>query len=182
MLLCLRLFYWIYCFNFLFIYFTLSTLILTPTPRYLKVIKCERKSMCVFTIIQIPLLHIQNNISGISDSGNDIWLLLAFLFKNISNLLNNETSIIFSCITFFVDSSFINVVLCLIYHSLCMYRFSLLVDCLILICRWYGSLPLNISVLLFSSESQLNYLGDLPWYNTVIEYTIKIIWFCSLSQ
>ena len=150
MLLCLHLFYWIYCFISLFIYSTFSTLILTPTPRYLKVIKCEKKSVCVFTIIQIPLLQIQNNISDISDSGNDVWLLLAFLFENISNLLNDETSIIFSCITFFVDSSFINVVLCLIYHSLCMYRLSLLVDHLILICRWYGSLPLSIWVLLFS--------------------------------
>lgn len=56
--------------------------------------------------MQIPLLQIKNNIS---DSGNDIWLLLTFLFENISNLLNHETSII-SCITFFIDSSFINIV------------------------------------------------------------------------
>ena len=104
--------------------------------------------MCVFTFLQIPLLQIKNNISDISDSGNDIWLLLTFLFENISNLLNDETSII-SCITFFIDYSFINIVLCLIYHSLCMYRLSLLVDHLILICRLHGSLPLNISVLLF---------------------------------
>ena len=102
----------------------------------------KRKKCCkILTIKKIWLKNIW-----------ELFLLCHFLhnFENISNLLNNETSIIFSCITFFVDSSFINIVLCLIYHSLCMYRLSLLVDHLILICRWYGSLPLNISVLLFS--------------------------------
>lgn len=163
--LCLRLFYWIYCFISLFIYSTLSTLILTPTPRYLKVIKCEKKSVCVFTFLQIPLLQIKNNVSDISDSGNDIWLLLTFLFENISNLLNDETSII-SCITFFIDYSFISIVLCLIYHSLCMYRLSLLVDHLILICRLQIT-PQYFGVIVFLRVTvKLSNLGDL----TLIQY------------
>lgn len=77
MLLCLRLFYYID-----FSLFTYAS----PSP-HIKAFESDTvcETVCVYVFVFVRILSSKYNISNVSDSGNNVWLLF-FYFENILNL------------------------------------------------------------------------------------------------